>query len=354
MIVNDREVVLGGLPLEIQEAILSYLPAKDLFSVAKTSRHLSSLTKIDSLWTKLTLDWKDIFENLEFCKDLIQNRYTKVRYAEITSKEQINGQNKEFNQKLAIIMDLILKCKTLTSLKFDKNIKLGDSLLSKISEKSSLTRIELTDRFRNNRICSLSPLSKLINLQTLKLYNMGCLEYDNLFSSLKNLKIVEVIDRDNTPRITDSTITCLVQNNVQLIHLAIDHCSLVSSEGIKILAKACPNLQHVSMKKCAKLRDEDAIHLLSSCPELRHIGLSRVSDMSLRKILEVCPKMESVSLEGAWVTEKGITELLTSAPRIQNLDYKKLTLPCVANNFDEKFKIKFPGSRVTVTASWNY
>ena len=162
---------------------------------------------------------------------------------------------------------------------------------------------------------------------------------------------MEVIDRDNTPRITDSTITCLVQNNVQLIHLAIDHCSLVSSEGIKILAKACPNLQHVSMKKCAELSDVDAILLLSSCPELRHIALSRVSNMSLSKILEVCPKMESVSLEGAWVTEKGLTELLTSAPRIQNLEFKKNTLPCVANDFDEKFKIKFPGSRVTVIAS---
>ena len=78
-----------------------------------------------------------------------------------------------------------------------------------------------------------------------------------------------------------------------------------------------------------------------------------MSDKALRKILEVCPKMESVSLEGAWVTEKGLTELLTSAPRIKNLDFKKLTLPCVANNFDEKFKIKFPGSRVTVSVKEN-
>ena len=207
-------------------------------------------------------------------------------------------------------MNLILKSETLTSVKIDKNIRLGDSQLSQISEKLSLTRVELAGHY--SRASSVSPLCKLINLQTLKLYDMGTREFDHLFSSLKNLKIVEVIeDRDNT-RITDSTIACLVHNNVKLIHLVIDHCSLVSSTGIKILAKACPNLQHVSMKKCAKLRDVDAIHLLSSCPELRHIGLSRVSDKTLRKILEVCPKMESVSLEGAWVTEKGVTELLTS------------------------------------------
>ena len=75
MIENRREVVLEVLPLEIQEIILSYLSAKDLFSVAKTSRYFSSLTKKETLWTKLTLDWKDIFQNFKFCKDLIQNRY---------------------------------------------------------------------------------------------------------------------------------------------------------------------------------------------------------------------------------------------------------------------------------------
>ena len=145
-----------------------------------------------------------------------------------------------------------------------------------------------------------------------------------------------------------------MENNDKLIHLAIDYCSLVSNEGIKILAKACPNLRHFSMKRCDKLKiDADAIHLISSCPELRHIGLSRVSDKSLSKILEMCPKMESVSLAGpAWVTDKGLEHLLTSAPRIQKLEFRKLTLAFVSNNFDEKFKIKFPESRVTVTASY--
>merc|ERR1740129_222071 len=106
MIVNDEEnsCHFELLPPEIQEIILSYLPAKDLFSVAQTSRSLSSLTKTQSLWTKLTLDWKDIYENLKFCKYLIKARYGKMRSAEITKnikKSHPTKQDEEFEHKLA-------------------------------------------------------------------------------------------------------------------------------------------------------------------------------------------------------------------------------------------------------------
>ena len=354
MIVNNEEDSSENfshfelLPLEIQEAILSYLPAKDLFSVAKTSRSLTSLTKTQSLWTKLTLDWKDIYENLKFCKYFIRERYGKMRSAEITKKikNHTRKQDEEFDCKLATIMDLIFKSKTLTSLKVDKKIELSDSLLSQISEKSSFTRVDLTGCWSKTR--NLSPLSTLTNLHSLKLYSMGHInseEIDHLFSSMRNLKIVEV---PNTT-IQDSSIACLVKNNVNLNHLVINYCRLISSKGIKILAKACPNIQHVSMKKCEKLREVDALQLLSSCPELRHVGLSRVSDKTLRTIHQVCPKMQSVSLEHAWVTERGITQLLTSAPKLHNMEFIEFSLISVANNFDDKFKIKYPACSVSRT-----
>ena len=103
------------------------------------------------------------------------------------------------------------------------------------------------------------------------------------------------------------------------------------------------------MKKCDKLREADAIHLLSSCPQLRHVGFTRISDKTLRKILEVCPKMRSVSLQYCQlVSERGLTELLTSAPRIQKLELIHDTILRVANDFDEKFKIKYPDSKVNI------
>ena len=147
----------------------------------------------------------------------------------------------------------------------------------------------------------------------------------------------------------DNAIACLVSNNVHLNHLVIDHCKLVTSKGIRILAKACPNLQHVSMKRCDNLREADALHLLSSCPQLRHVGFSRIGDKTMRKILEVCPMMRSVSLQYCQLVSEGaLTELLTSAPRFQKLELIKDTILRVANDFDEKFKIKYPDSKVKI------
>ena len=66
-----KSIEFEDLPPEIQETIHRFLPAKDLFSVAKTSRSLNSLTQTQSLWTKLTLDLCDIYDH-EFyiAKDL--------------------------------------------------------------------------------------------------------------------------------------------------------------------------------------------------------------------------------------------------------------------------------------------
>ena len=355
MTVNDKEessenvIEFEFLPPEIQETIHRFLPAKDLFSMAKTSRYLLSVTKIQSLWTQLTLDWRDIYENDQFCKYLIKERYGKMRSVEITkrTKEKFYSinENEEFELKLTTLMDLILKSEALTSLKIDMKIPVSDSLLSKISEKISLTRIDLTGAWSKTK--TLSPLCNLANLQSLKLYKMGHInseEIDHLFSSMRNLKIVEV---PNTT-IQDNSIACLVKNNVKLNHLSINYCSSISSEGIEILAKACPSIQHVSMKKCEKLREVDALHLISSCPKLRHVGLSRIKDETLRKILEVCPEMESLSLEYAWVTAEGITELLTSAPRIVNLDFNEYTPHLAIGNFEEKFKKQHPASKVSI------
>merc|ERR1712110_141833 len=121
------------------------------------------------------------------------------------------------------------------------------------------------------------------------------------------------------------------------------------------LAKACPELQHVSMKKCDKLREADAIHLLSSSPQLRHVGFTRIGDKTLRKIQEVCPKMKSVSLQYCQlVSERGLTELLTSAPKFQKLELIHDTILRVANDFDEKFRIKYPDNKVKIQIRENF
>jgi len=347
------------LPPELQVTILSFLPTPDLFSVAKSCRFLSSLSKHQSLWTNLTLDWKNINENYKFCKDLVQSeRFSKLRSAEITYKQKflevkfINAEASCYKE-LSNIIDLILDMETLKSFKVDKNILVTESQLTKICQKSSLTGVDVSGYHITPSI--LSSFGDLTNLRILKLYDMKHLninseDFEHLFSSLRNLKVVEV----PSANIKDSAVARLVSNNANLSHVVIDHCNLVSSKSIQILAKACPDLQLVSMIKCDRLRDADALNLISSCPQLRHIGLSRTSDKTLRKILQVCPMIQSVSLEYCQlVSEGGLTELLTTAPRFENLELIHDTILRVANNFDKKFKINNPDSRAKILIKEN-
>ena len=350
------------LPPELQVTILSYLHTTDLFSVAKSCRNLYLLSKHQSLWTKLTLDWEHIKKNYKFCKDLVQSeRYSKVESALITYKQKVPKGNSSClitpyyesiskvsacYEKLVNMIDMILDIETLKWLQVDKNILITESMLTKISKKSNLTRVDVSGYYITSSI--LSTFGDLTKLQILKLFDLRHLnseDFESLFSSLKNLKIVEV----PSANIKDSDVACLVTNNVHLNHLVIDHCNLLSSKSILILAKTCPNLHVVSMKKCDRLREADALNLISSCPQLRHIGLSRISDKTLKKILEACPKIQSVSLQYCQlVSEGGITELLTSAPRFENLELIHGTILRVANDFDEKFKFKHPCSSVKI------
>ena len=132
-----------ALPPELQVTILSYLPTPDLFSVAKSCRFLYSLSKDESLWTKLTLDWKHIKKNYKFCKDLVHSeRYSKLKSAEITYKEKVRYDkfiDMVFDgyEKLVNMIDMILDIETLKILHADKKIHITETLLTKISQKSS-------------------------------------------------------------------------------------------------------------------------------------------------------------------------------------------------------------------------
>ena len=330
--------VFMNLPPELQVQILSFLPKSDLVSVSRSCHYLSALAKDQSLWTTIKFDFKDV----KFYKNMMKSeRFNKLKHIEVTNKTNRHGHD-------VVNIDGILNTKTLTSIKLQRNIILEDSSLAKISQTTSLTSMDISC-FRITP-STLTGFSRLLNLKVLKMYDLDQFEskdLENLFSTFKNLKIVEV----PSSKIEDRAVATLVRNNTNLNHLVIDHCKNVSSAIVMILARSCPNLQHISMRKCDGVRETDVLHLLSSFPHLRHVGLSRITNKTLIKLLKDCPNIESVSLEYCWVTEKGITELLTSAKRLRNLELVYNTILQVGNNFDEKFKNKNPGSRVKIRVS---
>ena len=71
--VNDTDINhWPRLSDEIALFILSHLPQKDLVSVSLISRKFRDLSRDDSLWTELTLDYKDIKRNAASCRKLVE------------------------------------------------------------------------------------------------------------------------------------------------------------------------------------------------------------------------------------------------------------------------------------------
>ena len=54
---------------EMVLSILRLLPQKDLVTVSKINKKLRDLTRDDSLWTELTLDYEDIKQNTDSCRN---------------------------------------------------------------------------------------------------------------------------------------------------------------------------------------------------------------------------------------------------------------------------------------------
>ena len=52
--------------------ILSHLPLKDLVMVSLINKKFRDLSRDDSLWTELTLDYEDIKNKTESCRKLVE------------------------------------------------------------------------------------------------------------------------------------------------------------------------------------------------------------------------------------------------------------------------------------------
>ena len=95
--------------------ILSHLPQKDLVSVSLISRKFRDLSRDDSLWTKLTLDYEDIKQKAESCRKLVE-RCKKLASLKIL--------NESVNWNRLNIMTVVIRAKeSLKSLEVDFSMR---------------------------------------------------------------------------------------------------------------------------------------------------------------------------------------------------------------------------------------
>ena len=182
---------------EMVLSILRLLSKEDLGKVSLLNKKFRDLSRDNSLWTKLTLDYQDIKQNAESCRKLVE-RCKKLASLKITNRSHIpNSLN---------IMTVVIRAKdSLKSLDVDSSLQNWTyAAMAKLGLMKSLKNISFTFNARYpQHPQGLSYLAQLDQLEVLKIdirtnaHGTGLSFMKNVFKQLKQLKTVELTNANS-------------------------------------------------------------------------------------------------------------------------------------------------------------
>lgn len=365
---QDPEVSSGinywrSLSDEMVLSILKMLPKKDLVTVSLINRRFRNLSKDDSLWSELTLDYEDIKQNNDSCRKLV-DRCKKLSSLTITNTSQ--------NSRRLDIMSVVIKAKqSLKSLEVDNSMRDWTlTAMKKLGSLESLTSLTLSFNskpYAVNGYAGIEMLEKLAHLQleNLKLViehnKEGRHEFTNihqtetavaamkrLFQQLKKLKEVDIFPDTNTSKLAfynESVMVALVGNNPDLTVLRLKGYPPLSDRIIDVLVNSCPGLEEINISPS---QSESSIQKLSSsCPNLKCLEVGwypRIIDLKDEKFIGYIEKFKSLErlvLHGTYenITEFGVRRMLDSAEKLKHLT---LAGPQMTEDLVERLKIEYP------------
>jgi len=140
--------------------ILRHLPQKDLVTVSLVNKKFRDLSRDDSLWTELSLDYQDIKQAADSCRKLVE-RCKKLESLEITNESR--------DPRPLNIMSVVIRAKkSLKRLDVDRSIrKWTDFAMAKLGEMEELESITMTFNayYQNpNGVIQFPKLDQLENL----------------------------------------------------------------------------------------------------------------------------------------------------------------------------------------------
>jgi len=265
---------------EVVLAILRYLPQKVLGTLSRVNKRMRDLSRDDSLWTEITLDYEDITQREGSCRDLVE-RCKKLASLKITHKENF------FSSVSSNIMPVVIGAKNcLKSLEVDWSLNYWtDAAMCELSKMKGLRNLSFAFNFVQNPK-RLSNLAQLDQLEILKInYNGGedktllnqlrnlDQTMKNVFQQLKKLKIVYF------PFTSDKMLVALASNNPGLKVLR-NRSSFSSVKSIEVLSNKCPDLEELHIK-CSFGNSEEEFEKFSF-PKLKHLSISHFYTLYLR------------------------------------------------------------------------
>ena len=300
---------------EMVLSILRLLSKEDLGKVSLLNKKFRDLSRDNSLWTELTLDYQDIKQNAESCRKLVE-RCKKLASLKITNRSHIpNSLN---------IMTVVIRAKdSLTSLDVDSSLQNWTyAAMDELGLMKGLKNISFTFNARYpQHPQGLSKLAQLDQLEGLKIdirtnaYGTGLSFMKNVLKQLKQLKTVELTNANS------EMLAALANNNPGLKVLEVLNNSNFDDEIIYALSDKCPDLEELKLNFLVR----EPVPAKFSFPNMKYLDIKLYTYYTYKEndvyetmigIIENLKCLRSFNLRGFYTGAEKATDSLFQ--RIQN------------------------------------
>ncbi|XP_028409817.1 F-box/LRR-repeat protein 7-like [Dendronephthya gigantea] len=308
------------LPDDVLAQILSYLPKVSLVR----------LSIVNSRWHRVSFDaslWRDVCIPFDFRHNVQDSTLMKLTACSRNVYKLYLVECRNLTDEL--LRFISVHCPNLKKLQLCGCVDITDKGMTDVARrctrlrKLGIAKTKVTDRSLNILIQN-NP-----DLTTLETSTQAC-TVDTLASlrnckTLRKLKVYEtpeeVLVKDTRILLDDSMFEALGKSCPNLTDLVLIYDNVEASDSsVRELARGCPLLENIEIDSCPEVGDQGIKALVKNgCLEHLHLGESRVSDETLRAVATYLPKIRSLKLEYADVTDNGVFHLMGNCKFLEEL-----------------------------------
>lgn len=318
--VHPTKILFESLPDEVLAQILSYLPKV----------FLVRLSIVNSRWHRVCFDasmWRDVCIPFHFRYNVVDSTLMKLTAFS-------RNVNKLYLVECRNLTDDLLEfisihCPHLKKLQLCGCTKITDKGMLSIArrctklKKLGIAKTKITDQSVNILIQNNPSLTSLeASTQACTVETFGGLRN---CKSLRKLKVYEtpeeVLVKDGGILLDDCMMEALGKSCPSLTHLVLIYDNVEASDSsFREVARGCPLLENLEIDSCPAVGDQGIKALVENgLLEHLHLGESQVSDETLRAVAKYLPKIRSLKLEYADVTDNGVFHLMGHCKFLEEL-----------------------------------
>ena len=309
-----------SLPDDVLVQIFSYLPKVSLVR----------LSIVNSRWHRVCFDaslWREVCIPFDLRYNVTDSTLMRLT---MCSKNMYKLYLVECRNLTDDLLEFIsIHCPNLKKLQLCGCVQITDRGMLAIArqctklKKLGIAKTKVTDRSlniliqNNTGLKSLEASTQACTVETLsELRNCKCLRKLNVYETPE-----EVLVKKSGIVLDDSMLEALGKSCPCLTHLVLIYDNVEASDSsLRGLARGCPLLENLEIDSCPAVGDQGIVALIENGTlEHLHLGESRVSDETLRAVAAHLPRIRSLKLEYADVTDNGVFLLMGRCKFLEEL-----------------------------------